>query len=178
MTGASARYDEKADFYGERAGRSVADGATAALLTLAGQVSGLRLLELTCGQGRVARELAGRGARVAGVDISAAMLEAAKAAETRQPLGIKYVQADVTDPGVLAGQVFDAVACNHGLADVGDLDGLLCRRAHLCQVSASRAGAAVLLKAAVQGRGGGQVAGRGRPVRPPWPGAAACGIRA
>jgi 2-polyprenyl-3-methyl-5-hydroxy-6-metoxy-1,4-benzoquinol methylase len=125
MTGASARYDEIADFYDERAGRSVADGATAALLTLAGQVSGLHLLELACGQGRVTRELARRGARVTGVDISAAMLEGAKEAETRQPLGIKYVQADVTDPGVLDGQVFDAVACNHGLADVDDLDGLL-----------------------------------------------------
>jgi len=125
VTGATARYDEIADFYDERSGRSVADVGTAALLTLAGDVSGLRMLELACGQGRVARELARRGARVTGVDISAALLAKATAAETRQPLGITYVRADVTDPGVLDGQVFDAVACNYGLTDVDDLGGLL-----------------------------------------------------
>jgi SAM-dependent methyltransferase len=122
---ATARYDDIADFYDEKAGRSVADPSTAALLELAGEVSGLRLLEMACGPGRVARELARRGARVTGLDISAAMLDKAKAAEARQPLGIEYLQADATDPGVLAGQVFDAVACNQGLADVDDLDGLL-----------------------------------------------------
>ena len=125
MTGAAARYDEIADFYDAKAGRSVADPATAALLRLAGPASGMRLLDVACGQGRVARELARRGARVNGVDISAALLAKARAQERAEPLGIGYLQADVTDPRMLAGQVFDGAVCNHGLSDIDDLDGAL-----------------------------------------------------
>ncbi len=51
---------------------------------------------MACGQGRVARELTRRGGRVTGVDISAALLSKARAAEARGPLGISYVHADVT----------------------------------------------------------------------------------
>jgi hypothetical protein len=58
VTSTTARYDEIADFYDARAGQSVTDPATAALLGLTGEVDGLRLLDLACGQGRVARELA------------------------------------------------------------------------------------------------------------------------
>ena len=125
MTGAIARYDQIADFYDAKAGRSVADPATAALLRLAGPASGMRLLDVACGQGRVARELARRGARVTGVDISAALLAKARAQERAEPLGIGYLHADATDPQVLAGQVFDGAVCNHGLSDIDDLDGAL-----------------------------------------------------
>jgi 2-polyprenyl-3-methyl-5-hydroxy-6-metoxy-1,4-benzoquinol methylase len=74
-----ARYDEIAGFYEQRSGKTVRDPVTAALLGLAGDVSGLRLLEVTCGQGRVARELARRGAALTGLDISAALLARARA---------------------------------------------------------------------------------------------------
>jgi hypothetical protein len=43
VTGTAARYDEIADFYDAAKGESVADPATAALLRLAGPVSGMRL---------------------------------------------------------------------------------------------------------------------------------------
>lgn len=126
-----ARYDEIADFYDRRSGKTVRDPATAALLDLAGDVSGLRLLEVACGQGRVARELARRGAALTGLDISAAMLARAGACEAAEPLGICYLHADVTASGVLEGQVFDGVVCNYGLSDVDDLDGLLANVARL-----------------------------------------------
>ncbi len=126
-----ARYDQIADFYERRSGRTVTDPATAALLDLAGDVTGLRLLEAACGQGRVARELARRGATLTGLDISAALLAKARAYEAAQPLGIRYRQADVTARGVLAGQVFDGVICNYGLSDIDDLDGLLANVARL-----------------------------------------------
>src|SRR5215831_6650399 len=106
VAGPAARYDRIADFYDARAGQSVTDPATAALLELAGDVGGLRLLDLACGQGRVARELARRGARVTGLDISAALLGKAIAAETLEPFGIHYAQCDVTLGGALAGQLF------------------------------------------------------------------------
>jgi SAM-dependent methyltransferase len=125
VTGLVARYDQMADFYEQRSGKSVSDPGTAALLDLAGDVSGLRLLEVACGQGRVARELARRGATTTGVDISAAMLGKARAYEVAEPLGICYLLADVTAPDVLAGQEFDGVVCNYGLTDIDDLDGLL-----------------------------------------------------
>jgi len=123
--GTTARYDEIADFYDARAGQSVTDPATAALFELAGEVGGLRLLDLACGPGRVARELARRGARVTGLDISAVLLGKAEAAEAGQPLGIHYVHSDATLSGALYGELFDGVACNYGLSDIDDLDGLL-----------------------------------------------------
>lgn len=126
-----ARYDEIADFYEQGSGQTVSDPATVALLDLAGAVSGLRLLEVACGQGRVARELARRGAALTGLDISAALLARARACEAAEPLGIRYVHADVTTSGVLAGQVFDGVVCNYGLSDIDDLDGLLVNVARL-----------------------------------------------
>jgi SAM-dependent methyltransferase len=124
MAGTTARYDEIADFYDTTAGKVVTDQATAALLDLAGDVSGARLLDVACGQGRVARELARRGAQVSGLDISAALLDKARASEVRQPLGITYVRADAAGQLEL-GQAFDGVVCNYGLSDIDDLDGLL-----------------------------------------------------
>lgn len=126
-----ARYDQIADFYEQRSGKSVSDPATAALLDLAGDVRGLRLLEVACGPGRVARELARRGGTLTGVDISAALLAMARAYEAAEPLGIHYLQADVTAQGVLEGRVFDGVVCNYGLSDIDDLDGLLANVARL-----------------------------------------------
>ena len=131
MSGLVARYDEIADFYEQRSGKSVSDPATAALLDLAGDVGGLRLLEVACGPGRVARELARRGAALTGLDISAALLAKARAREAAEPLGIRYLHADVTARGVLEGQVFDGVVCNYGLSDIDDLDGVLANVARL-----------------------------------------------
>ena len=83
------------------------------------------MLDLACGQGRVARELARRGATVVGIDISAALLERARVAEARRPVGIAYVLADAARHDMLAGEMFDGVVCNFGPADIDDLDGAL-----------------------------------------------------
>jgi 2-polyprenyl-3-methyl-5-hydroxy-6-metoxy-1,4-benzoquinol methylase len=66
MEGTMARYDRMADFYHRAIGDDVTDPATAALLHLLGDVRGSRLMDLACGQGRVARTLARRGALVVG----------------------------------------------------------------------------------------------------------------
>jgi SAM-dependent methyltransferase len=126
-----ARYDQIADLYEQRSGRTVSDPATAALLDLAGDVSGLRLLEVACGPGRVARELARRGATLTGLDISVGLLAKAQAYEAAEPLGISYRHADVTTSDLLEGQLFDGVICNYGLSDIDDLDGLLANVARL-----------------------------------------------
>lgn len=123
----TARYDLISDFYLDVVGREVErrDSVAASLLGLLGDVQGMRVLDLACGHGRIARELARRGARVAGVDISDVLLALARAAELEEPLGITYLKVNATSRRALAGETFDAVACNHGLADIDDLDAAL-----------------------------------------------------
>lgn len=120
----AARYDLIRDFYLDVVGMEVGREPTAAaLLDLLGDVRGMRVLDVACGHGRIARELARRGARVAGVDISEVLLDRARATEIGDPLGITYLNVDATSGRALAGETFDGVACNHGLADIDDLDG-------------------------------------------------------
>jgi SAM-dependent methyltransferase len=122
----AVRYDhEIVDVYAAMMGDAVTDPATSALLDLLGDISGLRVLDLPCGEGRVARELARRGGTVVGMDLSAAMLERARAFEREQPLGITYLEADGSQPDALPSASFDCVVCNFGLSDIDDLDGIL-----------------------------------------------------
>src|SRR6266568_5073645 len=82
MPDPSARYDATAESYDDMFGDSIDDPATAALLGLVGEVGGLRVVDVPRGSGRVARALADRGAHVTGVDLSAVLLERARAAES------------------------------------------------------------------------------------------------
>jgi SAM-dependent methyltransferase len=123
VSGTPARYDRIADFYEAFAPDVYDDPPTSALLALIGDVSGLRLLDLACGHGRLARELARRGARVVGVDIAAALLEKARGLEEANPLGIAYVHADAASSDALEGEAFDGVVCHFGLSDIDDLEG-------------------------------------------------------
>jgi SAM-dependent methyltransferase len=119
---AEARYDTVADFYAT-AFNEVNDPVSVALLELLGPPAGLRVLDVACGHGRLTRELARRGADVAGVDISAALLAKALEAEGADPLGVRYVCADVASPAGLDQAVYDAVTCHFGLSEIDDLDG-------------------------------------------------------
>ncbi len=120
-----ARYDVVADFYEAGFSDSAADPAGAALLSLIGDISGQRTLDVACGHGRMSRQLADRGAEVVGVDLSAALIAKARAAESTRPRGIQYLLADVTSGDWLDGKLFDAAACSFGLSDIDDLDGAL-----------------------------------------------------
>jgi SAM-dependent methyltransferase len=79
------------------------------LLQLAGDLRGLAVLDLACGEGYYTRELRQReAARVVGVDSSSEMIRLARAEETRRPLGIEY---RVQDARALDGaEKFDLVA--------------------------------------------------------------------
>jgi 2-polyprenyl-3-methyl-5-hydroxy-6-metoxy-1,4-benzoquinol methylase len=116
-----ARYDAAAEFY-VRGFASVDDPASLALLDMLGPVAGLRVLDVACGHGRFTRELARRGARVVGIDISGVLISKAVATEQNEPMGIRYVHEDVTTADFLGNGDFDAVACNFGLSDIDDLD--------------------------------------------------------
>jgi len=92
-----ARYDAVADFYA-RSFDSADDSVSLALLGLLGRPNGLHILDVACGHGRITRELARRGANVVGIDISERMIRMAQEAEQNEPLGIRYIRADVTAP--------------------------------------------------------------------------------
>jgi SAM-dependent methyltransferase len=97
-TAVPARYDDFADFYESTVSSSLTAPPDAEVRRLVGPVDGLRLLDLACGHGRFARAFARQGARVVGVDLSGVLLDRARAAEREEPLGIRYVQADVKAP--------------------------------------------------------------------------------
>jgi ubiquinone/menaquinone biosynthesis C-methylase UbiE len=119
----AARYDEFADFYAEFAPDEYDDPPMRSLLELIGEVKGLRLLDLACGNGRLTREAARRRARVTGIDISSALIAKARTRERLEPLGITYESMDAASPEALAGDVFDGVICSFGLSDIDDLAG-------------------------------------------------------
>jgi SAM-dependent methyltransferase len=81
------------------------------LFDIAGDLRGLAVLDLPCGDGTYSRALARRGAAsVFGVDLSHAMVERAKALERAQPLGIAYRLGDAATLGTIG--AFDlVVAC-------------------------------------------------------------------
>jgi SAM-dependent methyltransferase len=121
MAQALARYDEFAEWYEQWIGG--VPPLIAAQAGLLPEVAGERVLDIACGQGRMSRYLAGLGADVVGVDISAAMLDNARAVG---PQNIAYVRADVTRrPAWWDGQPFDGCTCELALMDIDDLAGTL-----------------------------------------------------
>jgi ubiquinone/menaquinone biosynthesis C-methylase UbiE len=95
------------------------------LLRVLGSVSGQAVLDLACGNGYLSRRLAREGARVVGVDASAAIIERARAREALESLGIVYHVADAARLDVLAAESVEVVVCNMGLMDMADADGAL-----------------------------------------------------
>jgi SAM-dependent methyltransferase len=126
-TASFAAYDMIAEWYDESVGTagSSADPVVDVVLALAGEVAGLRVCDLACGQGLVARQLARRGAKVVGIDLSVRLLQIARGYEAVEPLGIVYVQGDAQALTALEDQSFDGLTCNLALMDIPDLPAAL-----------------------------------------------------
>jgi SAM-dependent methyltransferase len=96
-----ASWDRAADAYagGQDSGRDYYryEFFGPAQVALCGDVAGARLLDVGCGSGYFAREMARRGARVVGVDLSPRMVEHARAHEAAAPLGIEYRVLDAAE---------------------------------------------------------------------------------
>jgi ubiquinone/menaquinone biosynthesis C-methylase UbiE len=121
VTQAQARYDQFAEWYEQWIGD--APPLIAAHAGLLPAVTGDRVLDIACGQGRMSRHLASLGADVTGIDISAAMLGKARAAG---PDTITYIHADVTrHPAWWDGRPFDGCTCEMALMDIDDLAGTM-----------------------------------------------------
>jgi SAM-dependent methyltransferase len=121
MSSEPARYDAIADWYVE----FTRDWDSEPYALLPDDLRGLRVLDLACGYGRASRYLAQRGARVTGLDISAALLSRARQLEADQPFGIRYVRSDAASTDWWDGVVYDGVLCNMALMDIDDLEDTL-----------------------------------------------------
>jgi SAM-dependent methyltransferase len=85
---------------------------------------GARVLDVACGDGRLALELARRGYRVTGVDISEDFLAAARRSAGDEGLAVEWRQSDMRD--LPWREDFDGSFCGGSsfgfLGDTGDLD--------------------------------------------------------
>jgi SAM-dependent methyltransferase len=70
---------------------------TPAFMEMLPDVEGMSGLDIGCGEGHNTRLVAGRGARMAGIDISETFIRLAREAEEREPLGIRYEHASAVD---------------------------------------------------------------------------------
>jgi len=95
------------------------------LLELCGEVGGMHVLDLACGNGYLSRRFARQGATVTGVDTNAPILERARQREAREPLGITYQVGDAANLETLADGTFDLVVCNMALMDIEDAAGAI-----------------------------------------------------
>jgi SAM-dependent methyltransferase len=91
------------------------------LWRLAGDVTGLRVLDAGCGTGYLARKLRARGARVTGVDVAERMVEIARSADPSGDFRVDSCEGLTT----LGAEEFDLVVSNYVLMDTPDLDAAL-----------------------------------------------------
>ena len=84
-------------------------------------LAGAAVVDLGCGEGTNTRALARTtGARLTGIDLSPAMIAAAREAEAREPLGLAYHEASFTNLDGFAPASFDAAVSTMALMDSPD----------------------------------------------------------
>jgi SAM-dependent methyltransferase len=89
-------------------------------LVLLGDVRDKHVLDAGCGEGRFARMLSERGAKVTAFDFSPRMIEIAVRLESERPLGIEYLVADMTDLSQFGAGTFDIAIAYLSIIDVPD----------------------------------------------------------
>ena len=96
------------------------------MLDSVGDVSGLDVIDLGCGEGRFSRMLAERGATVTGLDFNDRFVEYAEAHKVG---GETYILGDMQDLAGISDETFDLAVSYLALVDVPDLPRAL-REAH------------------------------------------------
>jgi len=125
---AAANWEAIADGWAELMRTATGPGQTRTLildgphLQLLGDVSGKRILDAGCGEGRFARMLAARGAHVSAIDLSQRMIQLAEAEEAKTLLGIEYAEMSMTDLTAFADESFDAAVAYLSILDVDDFE--------------------------------------------------------
>lgn len=95
------------------------------MLRYMGDVQGLHILDLGCGEGGYARRLAAAGAQVVAVDCSEAAIRYAEEQARREKLPIAHHLRNSNDLFGIPDESFDMVLCSMMLMDCEDLDGTL-----------------------------------------------------
>jgi ubiquinone/menaquinone biosynthesis C-methylase UbiE len=90
------------------------------MLAMLGELAGLRILDLGCGEGGYSREMARRGAIVTGVDGSPRLIEIAR--ERTGDVHVTYRCANASALEELQDAAFDRVVAAMSLMDVQDYD--------------------------------------------------------
>jgi ubiquinone/menaquinone biosynthesis C-methylase UbiE len=94
-------------------------------LGMLGDVHGRKVLDLGCGEGGYARELARRGAEVVGVDGSERLVEVARQRARVAKLNIDLVCANASHMPQISSDAFDLVLAAMSLMDVEDYSGAI-----------------------------------------------------
>lgn len=89
-----------------------------ATFKLIGNIKGLTVLDLCCGEGYNTRILARKGARVTGIDFSPKQIELAMREERKENLGIKYKVMNAANLTAFPNSSFDLVTCFMALQDI------------------------------------------------------------
>lgn len=105
------------------------------LNSLAGDVTGLAVVDIGCGTGRHATRLAVAGARVTAVDFSEAMLHRARMKPGAE--AICFVRHDLAQPLPLASATFDRVFCCLVLDHIAELAPFFLELRRLCHPQGS-----------------------------------------
>jgi ubiquinone biosynthesis O-methyltransferase len=92
------------------------------IFRLLGSINGLSILDAGCGGGYLCRQLARKGAKVVGVDISKKFIEIAEQKEKENPLNIKYYAGSLHNLPMFKDKTFDIIISNLVLMDVADLN--------------------------------------------------------
>ena len=91
------------------------------VLELLGLQAGESVLDVGCGNGALARRLAGMGAGVTAIDFSDMLIDLARRRSSTSGAPVRYIVCDATDEAALlqlgAGR-FDAVTCTMALMDI------------------------------------------------------------
>jgi ubiquinone/menaquinone biosynthesis C-methylase UbiE len=93
------------------------------MLAMLGDVAGLRILDLGCGEGGYARGLARRGAAVVGVDGSPRLIDVARQRTRADGLDVRFVAANASALDGIGSGEFDVVVAAMSLMDVEDYAG-------------------------------------------------------
>ena len=90
---------------------------------MAGEVAGLDVLDAGCGTGYLSLQLARKGARVRGVDYSAAMLELSRANAADAGISIDFALDSIAELVTVANESIDLILSNYVLMDCANLEG-------------------------------------------------------